>query len=206
MKNSLQKLFTGVFSIIAVSALSILLSSCSCSNKAQSESKVPADILKKSNEYIAAATGQQFFDKYITPNFDKTRYIKPNYFMVYKFEMPDKPYVNGEIRFTLDSTGHILDNKEIVGIPNCAADPGSCEFSVNEEQAKTIAGQNGLEKGIKDWDANFVWNAKYNQYVWEILSTKSETNVGDHTRGSGQKILIDPNSGKVLALNEWKIN
>lgn len=50
------------------------------------------------------------FLKYITTDFIKSKHITPNYLMVYRFYMPEKPFINEEIRFTVDSAGSILKN------------------------------------------------------------------------------------------------
>jgi hypothetical protein len=198
-----------LLSLILISLLitiSILITACSCSSETQQQTEVPSSIINKSNQFIVSKTGKNIFQNYITIDPAKTKKIGSDFFMVYKFKIPDKSYVNNEIRFTVDSLGNVLQNREVVGIPDCASNPNLCKFSVTEEQARQVAADHSLSKGIKDWSADFEWNAKYNQYVWKILSTEKETKVGDRIKGNGQQMIIDPNTGDVIATNEWKIN
>jgi hypothetical protein len=62
-------------------------------------------VLKKADQFIISKTGDDFFKKYITVDFSQSKHIEPNYLMVYKFYMPEKPFVDELIRFTVDSTG-----------------------------------------------------------------------------------------------------
>jgi hypothetical protein len=120
--------------------------------------------------------------------------------------MPEKPFVDELIRFTVDSTGKVLTQYEVVGIPDCIANQMDCDFVVNDKTAKQIATENGLPKGIKDWKVDFVWEAKYNKYVWKIISTNKETVLQDHDRAEGEWIIIDPSKASVLEQESWKVN
>ena len=206
MKNTFSNLYKNILLLIAFLLLSVLIYSCSSSKTEAQDSKIPSGIMQKANEYISSKTGTEFFKKYISPDFSQIKKIDSNYFMAYKFKMPGKSYVNNEIRFTIDGKGNVLTSKEIVGIPDCGSDPGSCRFSISEEKAKQIAAQNGLAKGIKDWSAKFTWDPQLNQYVWEIYSTEHETPSGETSKSSGSRMLIDPNTGKVLASKQWNIH
>ena len=63
-----------------------------------------------------------------------------------------------------------------------------------------------LKEGIREWDAGFMWDFKLQRYVWRILSTLSEYNYDDNYKATGQEMIIDPNTGEVLALNDWRVN
>lgn len=202
----MKKSFMNVSLFLIFLSVPVLIYSCSCTRTSKQESKIPSGIMQKADNYISFRTGKEFFKKYITPDFSKMKKIESGYFMDYRFKMPDKPYVDNEIRFTIDSHGNVETDKEIVGIPDCGSDPGSCDFSITEEQAKKIAAENGLPKGIKDWSAKFTWDTMLNKYVWEIISTESETPSGETSKSSGNRMIIDPNSGKVLASKVWKIH
>ena len=194
------------FSFIALFALS-LLTSCKCrACEEQEHGTVPLEVLSKADSFIIASTGKDFFQKYITPDFARTKYTPPYYEMAYKFFMPDKQYVNATIKFTVDTLGNVLKNRDIVGIPRCLNFPEECEFNTDEQTARQIAGNMGLKEGIREWDAGFMWDFKLQRYVWRILSTLTELGEGDHYKATGQEILIDPNTGEVLALNDWRIN
>jgi len=148
-------------------------------------------------------TGKDFFEKYIKNDFGKSRHISQSYFMAYRFVMPDKPYIDEQIQFVVDSIGNVVKDMDVSGIPNCKF-PGNCEFSINETDAVKIAKENGLEEGIAEWKKDFIWSEKQDQYVWIILTTLSETKA-DNYRGSGKEAIIDPNTGELLAINEWHI-
>ena len=79
-------------------------------------------------------------------------------------------------------------------------------FVVDEKIAIQIANQNLLPKGVNDWKSDFVWNAKYNKYVWEIISTTKENKNEENYRAEGEKIIIDATNAAVLSKDNWKIN
>lgn len=192
--------------ILFMISLSVLLSACKCSScQKQEETEVPYSVLQKADQFIMSKTGKDFFEKYISPDFTRTKHIAPNYYMVYRFVMPEKSYVDATIDFTIDSLGQVLTDREIVGIPECLNNPEACNFSVNKEQAIRIAANNHLPAGIKEWQAGFIWSAKYNNYVWHILSTLDESKVDNIFRGNGEEVLIDPVTGNVLEMNKWNV-
>jgi hypothetical protein len=195
-----------------LSALIILISitiltSCkcrACENK--EEGLVPLEVLTKADSFITASTGKEFFQLYITPDFYRTKHTPPYYQMAYKFFMPEKPYVNATIKFTVDSLGNVLKNRDIVGIPRCVNFPEECDFNIDEKAAKQIASNMGLKEGIREWEVGFLWDFKLQRYVWRILSTLTEYSSGDNYKATGQEMVIDPNTGEVLALNDWRVN
>ncbi len=99
--------------------------------------------------------------------------------------------------------GNLVGGQKISGIPDCTN--GDCDYSIDESKAKQIAEAQGLEKGIKNWKTDFVWNDKYENYVWKIISTSSESQGSEGYRGSGKEMLIDANNGKVLESNSWHV-
>lgn len=194
-----------VFLLFLTTSFSYVFFGCSCACGEPESTEVPETVLQAANDYIIAQTGNEFFNKYITPDFKRTNFVKPNYHLVYRFIMPEKSYVNEVITFTMSEDGKINSEFDVAGIPNCFERSGSCDFNIDEEKAIKIAKDNGLEKGINDWKTGFIWNSEMNMYVWHILSTTAETKAGDEYRGSGHEILIDPNSGSVLSKDEWHI-
>lgn len=203
-KSTLKILFT--FSVLLLIGITIL-TSCKCRVcEDQEQNSVPLEILTKADSFIVATTGKNFFNSYITADFARTKYTPPYYEMAYKLFLPDKPYVNATIKFTVDSVGNVLKNRDIVGIPRCLNFPEECEFNIDEQSAREIATNMGLKEGVKEWDAGFMWDFKLNRYVWRILSTLTELGEGDHYKATGQEMIIDPGTGEVLALNDWRIN
>ena len=61
--------------------------------------------------------------------------------------MDDKPFVNENISFMVDSTGNLVGGQKISGIPNCTN--GDCNYSVDESKAKQIAETKDLKKELK---------------------------------------------------------
>ncbi len=191
-----------MFGVILSSIITYYSCSCSCM---ESQSVVPGDILKKSNQFIVSKVGQNYFDKFIKPDVQDIKKIHSQYQMVYNFRIPDKPYVDTKIMFTVDSTGQVIDIKNVIGLPDCISSPEKCEFNINKEQAIKIAEKNNFQKGIKDWKIEFKWEPEKNQYVWSILSTLQETKSPAGFRGSGEIMLIDPNTGEVISQKPWHV-
>jgi len=204
--KSNKRVLAALLGLLVITTISVL-NSCKCRSCQQEEQgSVPLEVLTKADSFIVASTGKDFFKKYITPDFARTKYTPPYYEMAYKLFMPDKPYVNATIKFTVDTLGNVIKNRDIVGIPRCLNFPEECEFNIDEQTAKQIATNMGLNEGIKEWDAGFMWDFKLTRYVWRILSTLSEYSGEEVYRANGQEMLIDPNTGELLALNDWRIN
>ena len=205
-----NKFFIKTSLLISAISLFIIISaltSCKCrACEDQEEGSVPLDILVKADSFITASTGKEFFNKYITADFYRTKHTPPYYEMAYKFFMPEKPYVSATIKFTVDSVGSVMKNRDIVGIPRCKNFPEECDFNIDEQTARQIASDMELKEGIKEWEAGFLWDFKLQRYVWRILSTLTEYSSGDNYKATGQEMVIDPNTGEVLALNDWRVN
>jgi hypothetical protein len=204
-KSNLFKLSL-LLSLLIISSVAIL-TACKCrACEDQEEGSVPLEVLVKADSFITVSTGKEFFDKYITADFYRTKHTPPYYEMAYKFFMPEKPYVNATIKFTVDSLGNVLKNRDIVGIPRCKNFPEECDFNIDEKTARQIASDMELKEGIKEWEAGFLWDFKLQRYVWRILSTLTEYSSGDNYKATGQEMVIDPNTGDVLTLNDWRVN
>jgi hypothetical protein len=204
-KSSIFKLslVLSVFILLLVS----LLTACRCrACDDQEKGTVPIDVLAKADSFIVASTGREFFNQYIKPDFARTSHTPPYFEMAYRFFIPERPYVDALIKFTVDSVGNVLKNRDIVGIPRCKNFPDECDFNIDEQTARQIAGDMELKEGIKEWDAAFMWDFKLQRYVWRILSTIREYSFEDVYRAAGQEMIIDPNTGEVLALNDWIVN
>ena len=185
----------------------ILLTSCKCrACEDKEQGTVPLEVLTKADSFITASTGKEFFKNYITADFARTKYTPPYYEMAYKFFMPEKPYVNATIKFTVDSLGNVMKNRDVVGIPRCINFPEECYFNIDEQTAKKIAGNMGLKEGIREWEVGFLWDFKLQRYVWRILSTLTELGSEENYKATGQEMVIDPNTAEVISLNDWRIN
>ena len=205
MQNKFYKKFPFLLIVIILSSSSLILNSCHCSCGAADAADVPLSVLKKANEFIIARTGKTFFNKYIEPDFVKTKYYKPDYKIAYRLFMPEKPYVNVLIEFTIDAEGNVDTTKDVIGIPNCANDSNACSFNIDEKKAEQIAKDNGLTAGVAKWKTGFLWDKELNQYVWHVLSTFDESGKGKEYKGDGKEIVIDPGTGLVLKAYNWRI-
>lgn len=207
MTNKFFSKISLLISAITLLIIAAALTSCKCrACEDQEEGTVPLEVLTKADSFIVTSTSKDFFDKYITADFARTKHTPPHYEMAYKFFMPEKPYVNATIKFTVDSLGNVLKNRDIVGIPRCKNFPEECSFNIDEQTARQIASDMELKEGIKEWEAGFLWDFKLQRYVWRILSTLTEYSSGDNYKATGQEMVIDPNTGEVLALNDWRVN
>lgn len=203
-----MKILNAGLSVFLLFTLSFFLVSCSGSSccKDNTKTDIPHVIIEKGNQFIISKTGEDFFNKYIQSDLSTSKKLTLGYFLTYKFSIPEKPYVNGTIRFSVDSTGKVFQDREIAGIPNCIHSPGECDFLIDEINAAKIAKQSGLESGIKEWDVKFLWNAQFDKYVWYVINTIQESEGGYGKRANGIEMIIDANSGEVLATNEWRVN
>ncbi len=202
-----MKIFKLIFIPLSFLFTLIIGYSCSCSScSKEDQAVVPEEVLNKANNFIISKTGQEFFNKYITPDFAKTRYNPPYYEMAYHFYMPEKDYVAATIKFITDSTGNVLKDKDIIGIPDYKLNPDECNYTVDRDSAIKIARENGLKEGIKDWDVGFIWNPQRKIYVWHVLSTLNEMKGDIGYRGNGQEVIISPVTGEVLEMHDWKVN
>lgn len=179
---------------------------CSGSKSDQKQTNIPTYVLESGKRFISSKTGKSFFDNYIQPDYDNCRKTEKGYFLSYKLIIPEKPFVNGQIRFTVDTLGNVIQTLEIFGIPDCIKNPEDCQFNIDEKSARAIAEQNGLEKGVKDWKVTFLFDPMIGKYVWNINTTISQSEGEFGYRASGKEMIIDSSSGEVLFINEWKIN
>lgn len=190
-------------SIIVFGAVS--LTSCSNADNQNGSVDIPENIKRAADNLIIDRTGKDYFEEYITPDPEETKVIPQGFYMAYRFYIPQKPYIDERITFVLDSTGILRPDMEVTGIPDCAGSPDNCLFIVDEKEARKIAEEAGLPKGISEWGAEFMWNAQSGKYVWHIISTLEKREGPDGFRGKGREMTIDPNTGEVINDSEWNI-
>ncbi len=192
--------------ILFVGVSLILFLSCSSAKYDYDDTDIPLYVFKNANKFIVSKTGETFFENYIQPDFENCVKVEDGYFLTYKLFVPEKPFVQGNIRFTVDTLGNVKQNLEIFGIPECIQKPSDCKFTIDEKSARAIAEQNGFEKGVKDWKVTFIYDPVYGRYVWNINSTLSENEGEFGYRAYGKEMIIDSSTGEVLSKNDWKIN
>ncbi len=101
--KSLKNSYT---TFLAITILSCVYYSCSRSSSGKQEgTNVPLNVLQEANLFIVSKTGAKFFHNYITVDFVKTKHFPPYYEMAYNLYIPEKPYVNTSISFTVDGAG-----------------------------------------------------------------------------------------------------
>lgn len=223
MKNILKMFYTiiekirlpqtkhtkGLFLIALAKKILILLlfyfygCSCNCGN--EDYIKIPESILKKADNFIISNVGKEFFDKNIKIDLIKSKLVDSYFELHYKMQIENKTYVDEDIHFYVDSLGNIAADRDIIGIPDCKLNPSYCNFNIDEMQAKIIAEKKGLEPGIKEWKIGFLWNEKWQRYLWHILNVLYEAEGSNGYIGNGKEVIIDPSNGEVLEFNEWKI-
>jgi len=184
---------------------------------------IPDSIIAKSDSVIISKTGLDFFHNYIhrakydtslgqvfdMPCFD-THPAKalleeyPNdpdvpYTVLYRFNIPGRPWINEPIRFYFDSIGSFIGGRP-QEIPKYLAYPDSCTFGMDSVTAINIARKAGLEEGISPWEMSFGWSNEglmNKKYTWVIRNTVRHW--------EGRIIWIDPNSGAVLQQGKWTV-
>lgn len=199
----MKKIFYIVFILTMMPAAAFFLYGCGCACDSAGEADIPATVKQNADQVIISRTGKDFFDQYITLDLNRSKVIPPDYFVVYRMVIPDKPFVNETIEFTVDAEGKLNKKFSVTGIPECLS--GGCAFEINEQEAIDIAAKAGMEKGIKEWKAAFAWDDNYNRYVWRVISVTSESPNSQGTRSSGKDILIDTNTGEILQSNDWHV-
>lgn len=195
-----------IFLLLFALASAAFIGGCASSGIDYDDTDIPVYVFKNANKFISKKTGESFFKNYIQPDFENCIKVESGYLLSYRLYVPEKPFVKGQIRFTVDTLGNVNQNLEIFGIPECVQNPSDCKFSIDEKSARVIAEQYGLEKGVKDWKCTFIFDPVFGKYVWNINSTLTESEGEFGYRASGQDIIIDSSTGKVLAKNDWKIN
>ncbi|WP_337864667.1 hypothetical protein [Ignavibacterium sp.] len=195
-----------IFVLLFALASAAFIGGCASSGFDYDDTDIPVYVFKNANKFISTKTGESFFENYIQPDFENCIKLENGYLLSYKLYVPEKPFVKGRIRFTVDTLGNVNQNLEIFGIPECVKNPSDCKFNIDEKSARVIAEQYGLEKGVKDWKCTFIFDPIFGKYVWNINSTLTESEGEFGYRASGQEIIIDSSTGEVLAKNDWKIN
>lgn len=186
--------------------------------KERNRSPAPGFIVAKSDSIIISKTGSAFFHKYIkyikhdTSSNQFNFAVADNHFLkammeqfpqdvpynvLYRLQIPGKPWINEPIRFYFDSTGNII--RPVMGIQEYLLYPDSCTFEIDSTKAINIAKKAGFEKGIKPWEISFGWSGrKINKYTWVVKNY-----INSFGCGEGHLLWIDASSGSVLQLWDW---
>jgi hypothetical protein len=199
----MKKIFYIIFLLSVIPAAAFFIYGCGCSCDSAQEADIPDAVKKNADQVVISRTGKDFFEQFITLDLTRSKVIPPDYFIVYRLVIPDKPFVNETIEFTVDAEGKLNKKFSVTGIPECLS--GGCAFEINEQEAIDIAAKEGMEKGIKEWKAAFLWNENFKRYVWRVVSVISESPNSQGNRSSGKDIIIDANTGEILENNDWHV-
>ncbi|GJQ31869.1 MAG: hypothetical protein HBSAPP04_07080 [Ignavibacteriaceae bacterium] len=200
--------------LLSVLGLSFILSACSCPVCEITENRypktfklmgVPENMKERVDSYIAARSGEDFFLKNVKLNETASYFDSVKYYWVYDIAIEGKEWASGKIELFTDSLGNVDPLMEVSGIPECASNPNSCDYTITPTKAKELAQKEGLKAGVKEWSVKFIWNPKYKNYVWQVLSTLEESQGSHGFRGSGQELILDASTGAKLEMNEWKV-
>jgi hypothetical protein len=183
-------------------------------------STIPQFIKARADSFVISQVGPAFFMDYFSFDSIRSEFHEPDTFcithptacleflqhpyyqMVYRFAIPDKPWINELTEIVLDSLGSVIPESPPYGIPHCVSDSSSCSFSIDSTDAISIAQQAGLEPGIRPWRTNFGWGGTtYDTYVWTVSNTLTETS----STSSGRAVTIDSNSGVVYMIAVWMV-
>jgi hypothetical protein len=95
----------------------------------------------------------------------------------------------------------MVSSREVYGIPQCASNDCWNNFSlIEKDETITIAQNNGLEEGIKDWTVSFhFYAADFNNYVWSVSNTLYQSS----SESGGKTLLIDASNGEVIQSSHW---
>jgi hypothetical protein len=175
-KNLLGVLLTVV--VLAVATYGVVY--FALNQNSLNKNDMPSSMVEKSNQFIISEVGQDFFDKHIKIDYSQSKYYVestdifqgPYYLMVYSFKMPEKPFVNETIEFTVNTDGNVIPEREVIGIP----DPTKCDFSIDEEAAMQIAKNAGVEDGIAAWELS-LGRARFENFCLDGSEYSSNTTV-----------------------------
>lgn len=215
--------------LLETALLLVVLATAACfvadpeaNQKVHAQTEIPSSIVEKSNQFIVSRVGQDFFDKYVKIDYNRSRYClpdqyiiehpgagaeflqRPYYLMVYSFKMAEKPFVDVFMEFAVDANGNGIVEREVMGIPDLINNPSEGNFPIAEADAMQIAKNAGLEDGVADWENSFHWyGGSFGTYVWTVQNTL-QTTSGQGYLAHGKGVVIDANSGEILQKYEWE--
>lgn len=180
---------------------------------------IPDTIILKANDFIISRVGEQFFNSYIKYDSKNSRFspadsfciehpsscaeflLKPHYYFVYTFKIPERDFVDEIIEFVTDTLGNVVSSRDVFGIPECPNNNCWNNFPlIEKDEAVSIAQNNGLEEGIKEWSVSFHFYAgEFDNYVWEVSNTLYQSS----SESGGKTLLIDASNGKIFQSANW---
>lgn len=180
---------------------------------------IPDSIIAESNDFVISKVGEPFFNSYIKFDSSKSKYsaadpfciehpsscaaflLNPHYYIVYKFKIPEKVFIDEIIQFVTDVSGDIVPDRDVYGIPKCSNNDCWNNFTViDKDEAIQIAQNEGLEEGIREWSISFYFYAgDFNDYVWGISNTLYQINL----EWGGKGLIINASNGEIYEKYSW---
>lgn len=93
-----------------------------------------------------------------------------------------------------------LDEQPYYGFPDCRQRPASCDFRIDEGEARRIAQRHGLEPRGCPLRALTGWSADKQRFTWQVTD---ESCPGGTENGHG--LLIDVATGRVIDDFDWTL-
>ena len=182
----------------------------------RAETDVPQEIKLIGDDLVRSRVGDESADKYLQFSPRHSRFWLPNqscvddpdrcapylvvsrYSIVYYFRVPGIPFIDHPVDFLLDESGSLIEERPISGLPSCG-NLSDCVYRIDDEEARSIATAGGMLPGIKEWNTNFTWSARYGRYIWGVTNTLERSSSTAH----GQSMIIDPITGELLSEGGW---
>lgn len=150
---------------------------------------------RKSGPFIANSVWEICPDTTIKIKRRHHRYFKQlqaqNKIMYYSFEYDFQ--INNDIHysvaFRLDTTG-LLFTKDNLKLPEFKKTPEYYSNIISKEKAICMADSIGFEKGIGDWQIDFIYNEEQKQFCWEIRALLEKKVYSPNCIDSQGAILI----------------
>ncbi len=186
------KIITALFAIV-------FITSCS-SGKVDKEIMQADKIVKK---MIIDETSSEFYKKYFTPLYDKSKTENGETHIYYLEKIPELEFAD-----TLDfivKNGKISNAAEIQGVPDCFSDARNCEFKITKEKLLKILTDNKLLEPENTFIAKAIWDKEKKRFLWKATITKKVIVYGDNKKANGIFVFVHPATGEIIKTEEWRI-
>ena len=162
---------------------------------------VPPEIVRAAWEFLGDKAGEDFCQSYVVYDSLESRRVVPPEdasrapWSRIRFHLRslEEPLIKGEINFSLDDSGELLEEQNSWGIPQCDERIGGCDLEVSSEQAKELACSAGLDPGIGGYSVEFHFSGTHQRYYWIVTATYERT----ETYERGQVATVNTQSGSV---------
>jgi len=161
---------------------------------------VPDHIVEKARAYLVSRLGSEFVSDHITYLPDRSHTMIPRderypgwpgwHVVRFRLWIEDRPFVDWNLNIRMEMDG--VYRSDDGGIPWCTRWPTECEFPIDEQRAKQIAEELGLEPGLREWHVVFTWESE-SGFTWRISNV---THRAANDQPGGFVVVIDANTGR----------